>query len=930
MALVGRTAEQATLDQLLTEARAGRSASLVLRGAPGIGKTALLEYAARRATGCRIVTARGVEAERDLPYAALHLLCASVDDSLKQVPSAQRDALQTAIGLRTGPEPDRFLAVLGLRALLSAAAAARPLLCIIDDAQWLDRPSAHVLVSAARRLKADSVVLLLAERQPDEPSQFSCLPELALDRLSDASARQLFAALIPGRVDQCVLARLVAETRGNPRALLEFLDGVAPADFAGGLGLSAALPARGVDGDLQARLGRLPEDSWRLLLLAAAEPVGDPAMIWRAAAALGIPPEAAESLEADGLLSLDSRALFGRPLLRRVVYGMASKHERRHAHRALADVMNQAAVRDRRAWHRAQAAAGPDDEIALELDACAATVRERAGLAAAAAVLERAAMLTLEAGPRVDRALRAAAAKIEAADPGAAAKLVVTAELGATDHARRHRVERSRAQVASAMRRGSDAAELLVLAAQQLEATEPAIARDTYLEAVASALRAGHFGSRGTDEIASAARLDPTALQPPRAADLLLDALTVRFTKSYEDAVEPVRRALDALACSSLDGQGVRWLGLGCRLASDVWDDQTWHALTARQLERAREADSLAVLPYALTDRALVELSCGDLAAAAALVDEADTATARTGSPPLSYASLVLAAWRGDHGAFELFEQAREDAQERAEGAVITAASYSAAVLSNGLRRYDDAFVAATEAADCDQPGLGGWALVELVEAAARRGRRDAAACALERLSDRTRRIGSDWALGTEARCRALLSDDRAAEDLYREAIERLGRTRIRTELVRAQLVYGEWLRRQGRRLDARTLLRAARESFVAMGAGAFAERAHLELLATGETARSRSVDSHTQLTPQEARVAVLARDGLTNPEIGERLFVSPRTVEYHLHKVFAKLGVRSRRELHLALADGQGEPSQACAPSVRGESDVPQESRCA
>jgi DNA-binding CsgD family transcriptional regulator len=886
----------------------------VLRGEQGIGKTALLEYTARRATGCRVIKARGVLAERDLPYAGLHLLCASLDDNLGRLPLAQREALETAIGLRTGPEPDRLLASLGLRALLSAAAEAQPLACIIDDAQWLDQPSAQVLAFVARRLKAESVILLIAERQPGEPSQFSGLPELVLERLSDASTRQLFHAVIPGRVDEPVLARVIAETHGNPYALMEFVDEVSPVEFAGGLFLNTSRPPRTprtIGDDLQTRIGRLPPDSWQLLVLAAAEPVGDPALTWRAAATLGIPMEATEPLETEGLLSLDSRVLFRRPLLRSVVYGMASKNERRHAHRALAAVTERVADRDRRAWHLAQAAAGPDDEIAQELDDCATTVRERAGHAAAAAVLERSAMLTLDAGLRADRALRAATAKLEAGDPSAAARLVVTAELGASDSSRNARVRRSRAQIASALRYSNDAAELLVTAAQQLETTEPAIARETYLEALASAVRTGRFGSTSADEIAAAARVGPPAPHPPRAVDLLLDALAVRLAKGYRDAVEPLRGAVEALRHSPRGEQSLPWLGLGCRLASDLWDDETWHAVAALQLQRAREADALAVLPYALTDRAMADLTCGDFAAAAALVDEADAITARTGSAPLSYTSLVLAAWRGHDGALGLFEQAREDARERSEGAVLTTARYSAAVLSNGLRRYEDAVVAATEAAEFDEPGLCGWALVELIEAAARRGRLDAGSFALERLSDRTSRIGSDWALGTEARCRALLSNGRAAEDLHIEAIERLKRSRIKTELARAQLVYGEWLRRQGRRIDARTLLRTAHESFTAMDANAFAERAHLELLATGETARSRAVDTQTQLTHQETRVAILARDGLTNPEIGERLFVSPKTVEYHLHKVFAKLGITSRKELHLALANADGEPAQ-------------------
>lgn len=911
--LIGRGAEQAELEQLLVAARAGRSAILLVRGEPGMGKTALLEDTARQAAGCRIMATRGVQAEHDLPYAGLHILCAPFVDGLSQLPATQREALETAIGLRAGPQPDRFLIGLGLLALLSTVAESQPLLCIIDDAQWLDRMSAEAIAFVARRLEAQPVALLIAQRPAGEPSQFSGLPELALGGISAANTRQLFRALIPGRVDEFIVARVIDETRGNPRALLEFLDGVAPARYAGGIGLNAALPS-GLGQDFATCIRHLPPDSWQLLVLAAAEPVGDPAMMWHAAAALGIPMEAADPLEAQGLVSFGSRVLFARPVVRSVVYGMASKTERRRSHRALAGVGRRTAERSRRAWHIAQGAAGPDDDIAQELDCCAGIARKRAGRAAMAEFLERAAMLTLDPGLRANRALRAAEAKLDVGYPDAAARLVVTAELAAIDPAGQDRVQLSRAQVAATVRSRNDAAELLVAAAQQMESTEPTLARETYLDAVAAALRMGSYGSIRIDEIAAAARVGPPGPQPPRPNDLLLDALVVRLTKSYVDAVEPLRWALGALHRAPRAEHGLRWLGLGGRFASDLWDDEMWHALTALQLKYAREDDVLAVLPDALVDRAMLELGSGDFAAATALVDEADSVTARMGAPLRWYASLVLAGWQGHDSAVGLFERAREDARERAEGVLVATTNYSAAVLYNGLRRYEDALVAASESGQLDEPGVGGWTLVEMIEAATRRGRHKTASVALEQLSDRTSRVGSDWALGTEARCRALLSDDHAAEGFYVEAIERLSRCRIKTELARAQLVYGEWLRRQGRRLDARVPLRAAGESFTQMGADAFAERARLELLATGETARNRAVNTLTQLTAQESRVACLARDGLTNPEIGERLFVSPKTVEYHLHKIFAKLEITSRNELHLALANGDRGQVPECA----------------
>jgi DNA-binding CsgD family transcriptional regulator len=594
--------------------------------------------------------------------------------------------------------------------------------------------------------------------------------------------------------------------------------------------------------------------------------------------------------------------------------------------------MDPTAGGDRRVWHLAHAAHGPDEEIAAELERCAARAQRRGGVAAAAAFMEKAVLLTLDSASRVDRALTAAAAKLEAGDLDAAARLVVTAEMGPLDGSRGGRVQLQRARIAFASTRGSDAPLLLLSAARQLEPFDPALARETYLEALTAALFAGRLGSGGCPAgIAEAAGQACAPPPPGRPIDLLLDGLALRFTKGYEDAVEPLQRALTAFRSAAAD-QPTRWLWLACRIAPDLWDDELWNELTSRQLNQAREAGGVAVLPYALTDRAIVDVNCGDFAAAGALVEEADAMAAATGSPRLGYTSLVLAAWQGDEDrSLRLFEQAREDACERGEGIALTAAGLSAAVLYNGLGRYDEALAAASEAVESDELGLCGWALVELIEAAARSGKADAAVRALQRLSDRTGRSASDWALGIQARSRALLSDGRTAEALYVEAIERLGRSRIKAHLARAQLVYGEWLRRQGRRLDARTLLRTARDSFTGMGAGAFAKRAHLELLASGETARARVVETQDQLTPQETRVALLARDGLTNPKIGERLFVSPRTVEYHLHKVFAKFGITSRTELHLVLANANGHPPLESAASARREvGQLPDESQYA
>jgi DNA-binding CsgD family transcriptional regulator len=918
--LIGREAERDALDARLRSVRA-HGCALLIRGEAGIGKTALLDYAAGQAEGFRVIRTRGVESEMELPHAGLHLLSAPLLDGRVRLQSPQREALETAVGLRAGPEPDRLLVGLGTLTLLSSVAEAQPLLCVVDDAQWLDRPSAQVLAFVARRLNAQPIVFLLAERDPHGLSEFHDLPELVVGGCSHADAHTLLASAIPGRLDESVVERIIAETGGNPRAILELSGGVSPADLAGGFGMTAVHKMRGrSEEDPLERLTNLPPDSRRLLLVAAAEPVGDPALQWRAAARLGISTKAAQPLESKGLLSLGLRVRFCRPRLRSAIYGAASIEDRRDVHRALALATDPASDPDRRAWHLAHAANGPDEELARELEGFAARARDRGGIAAAAAFLEHAALLTIDPELRAERALVAASAKHEAGAPDAAARLLVTAELGRLDESQRGRLTRQRAQITFASRRGNDAPKLLLGAARQLEPLEPGLARETYLEAIAAAIFAGRLSQgHSTPHVAEAARLASPAPEPLRAIDRLLDGLVARFTKEYSAAIAPLTQALEAFCDAPSSAEATRWLWLACRVAGDLWHDEAWHTLTNLEVQLTRDAGAMTALAYALTYRAIVDVHCGDFAAASALVNEADAITAAMGNPPLAYTSLILAAWRGqERRALRLFEQARQDARERGEGITLTTASYATAVLCNGLGRYDEALAAARDATEVDEVGLFGWSLVELIEAAARSGQPETAALALQRLAERTRSSGTDWALGVEARSRALLSDGQAAEDLYQEAIERLGQSRIKVHLARAQLVYGEWLRRQGRRIDARAPLRAAREFFTAMGAEAFTDRAHRELLATGETARNRVVETRWQLTPQETQIAFLARDGLTNIEIGARLFVSPRTVEWHMHKVFAKLGITSRAELHLVLADVSSSttrPSAASAP---------------
>jgi DNA-binding CsgD family transcriptional regulator len=910
--LAGRGAESARLDRLLADARAGQSAVLVLRGEPGIGKTALLGYVAERAAGLQVVRAAGAESEMELPFASLHQLCGPMLAGLGRLPPPQRDALGTAFGLSSGAQPDRFLIGLAVLSLLSDTAEERPLLCLVDDAQWLDRSSAQVLAFVARRLQAESVVLLFAERGPGELDELAGLPDLPLRELPTASARELLASAISGPLDDRVRNRILAEARGNPLALLE-LPLVSPAELAGGFGLPDGLPLPGrIEASFLRRAQQLPAETQRLLLVAAAEPTGEPALLWQAAGTLGIPAEAAGPAQANGLLDIGAQVAFRHSLLRSAVYRAAAADERRSAHLALAAATDAENDPDRRAWHRAHATLAPDEDVADELERSAGRAQARGGLAAAAAFLERAAALTPDPGRRARRALYAARAKHLAGAPHEALTLLAAASAGPLGDFDRAMLHRLRGQIALDARRGGDAVPLLIDAARQLEPLDPALARETHLEALRAASIAGRLGV-SVRAAAEAARRAPSPQGPPRAVDLLLEGLAVRFTDGYAASAPALKRALSEVRDQGgRAGQDVRWPWTARRVAPDLFDDDAWLALGTRNVQIARDAGALAVLPLALNYLATLRIFEGDLDAAAALLEEAEAIADATGAAPIVFGRLQLPAFRGDEAqASALIEASEPAAIARGEGVVLTFAEHAQAVLHNGLGHYQAALDPAQSASAQDELMLSAWSLPELVEAATRCGRTDLAADAVERLCERTQAAGTELALGIEARSRALLSDGEPAERLYREAIQRLSGTRMRPALVRAQLLYGEWLRRENRRGDAREQLRAAYEGFTAMGLDAFAERSRRELLATGETVRKRAVQTRYEFTAQEVQIARLAGDGLSNPEIGAQLFISARTVEWHLRKVFTKLGVSSRRQLRLAMAD-QGRPVAA------------------
>jgi DNA-binding CsgD family transcriptional regulator len=911
-AFLGRTGEREYLDRLLENVHEGQSGVLVIRGEAGLGKTALLRHAVGRATGFRVAHIAGVESEMELPFAGLHQLCAPMLSQIDRLPDPQRDALGIAFGLSFGKAPDPFLVALAALSLLAQIAAEQPLLCVVDDAQWLDAASAQILGFVARRLLAESIAMVFAVREPSDEHELVGLSELRLAGLDEEAAHVLLASVVSGRLDAAVSDRIVAESRGNPLALLELSSGTTSAELAGGFALphAADVPAQ-IEARYRQRVDQLPATTQQLMLLAAADPVGDAALLWSAAARLGLGLESAEPAADAELLEIGAQVRFRHPLVRSAVYRSAPAAARRAVHGALAAASDPDADPDRRAWHRAHAATAPDEAVAAELIDCAGRAQRRGGVAAAAAFLERSVTFTADPAERVSRALIAARAKFEAADFASAQSLLALAEAGPVDELGRAKAQAIRAQIAFDLRRGSDAPALLLGAARRFEALDVELARETYLEALLSAIYAAGL-VRGTDASAVATAALSAALggEPVTSRQLLLRGLATRLTEGYAEAAPALA---DALLAHRGEERQLDWLSVAYNIAAmELWDDATWLELAAGQAELARATGTLILLPYALDYLAGFHVHAGELSLAAALLAEAQSLDLGSRAETLPYIPLRLAAWRGQASTVsDLVEVMRRGARERGEGCAIAAADYSASILHNGLGQYELALDAAQNAAAADELATSSWALYELVEAAARCGQRAVASDAMARLTECTRASGTAWANGSEARSRALVEEGDAVEALHREAIEWLGRTRMAAHLARARLTYGEWLRREGRRVDAREQLRAAHDAFLSMGADGFADRANRELQATGERVRKRRADARDELTPQQLRVAQLARDGRTNSEIAAELFLSARTVEWHLRQAFNKLGIRSRVQLHVALANREGEATR-------------------
>lgn len=912
--LVGRHRECAALEDLLVGLRENGSRVLVIRGEAGIGKSVLLEYLAERASRVKVTWAHGIEADMELPYASLHQLCAPFLDELDALPEPQRDALRVAFGMAAGDPPDRFLVGLAVLTLLTRASETRPVLVLVDDAQWLDQVSLQTLEFVARRLLAEAVAMAFAVRDPEGRAALTGLPALRIGGLDTAAAGELLEAAVGGRLEKRVRDRFVAEMHGNPLALLEFSRGRSAAELAYGLDSSSHPTVQGpvasrVERDFTSRLRSLPEATRTLLLIAAAEPVGDARLLMRAAALLKITPHAAPA-KAAGLIEFGESVRFRHPLVRSAVYHGSAPEERRAVHRALAEATDPVLDPDRRAWHAAQAADGPDEEVAAGLERAAGRARQRGGIAAEAVLLERAAEVTPDRRPRGHRALAAAEAYFSAAAPDRATELATVAELCPLSALDRARLARLRARILFARSRSDEAAPLLLEAAAQFTAAGSPLARETYLEAIGATIFAGRVhGPTGARAAAIAARGSGAPPSGSEAADVLLDGVSALLADGSGTGIPALRGALELLAHEELGTREstVRWLLLApVALEAFIhyaWDLHAWDTLSSRAVRLARDTGALGALPPALIYAGGVHIHYGDFAEAARMIDEADALAAATGHAPHKYAALVLAAWRGEADvAAGIIEEARQSADQRGEVSLLGAMGYIQAVLHNGLARYEEALQAARTGIEHDGFNFTGLSLVEHVEAATRCGELDQARASAARLVELTRAADSGWARGAGARSQALLADGDEADRLYRTAIVEFGRGSVVVEVARTHLLYGEWLRRVNRRSQAREHLRTAHEMFDRMPAQAFAERARRELLATGEQVRARETGPASALTPQESQVASLAAGGMTNAKIGAELFISPHTVEWHLRKVYTKLGINSRRALPGAL----------------------------
>src|SRR6266851_4993782 len=903
-----RLEERQALDRVLAAPRRRLSAALVVRGEPGVGKTSLLGYAAGSAAGFRVVRVAGVESELELGFAGLHRLLVSFLPAMAGLPPRLRNALGSAFGLTDGAPADRFAVGLAALSLLADAAAGSPLLCAVDDTQWLDQESLEVLAMVGRRVYAERIALIFGTRDAaDGRPLLEGIPDIRVGGLPEHDALELLGSSVDGPLDPHLARRIVRETQGSPMAIIELVSELTAAELSGAGLLPEPLPlSRRLEAHFLRQVRAWPATTQTLLLVAAAEPSGDPRLITRAAARLGSPPAAAESAQAQGVIVMSPEARFRHPLIRSAVYGGASPADRRRAHQALAAEMNPERDADRRAVHLAAAAAGPDEAVAAELDRAAGRAQARGGHSAAGALLARAAQLTRDEDRWAERILAAAHAHLAGGAP-ARARLLLEQTAEISDPFQQARMRRLQGLIRYALGQAQGTASILVDAARALQPFDARLARGTMLEALEAARVTGRFTATGESDldVCRAARAMPLPPgSPPGVADLLLDGATALVLDGHAAAVPVLGPAIAGLLADPSDSaDALLWLGIGCWAAGAVGDDTSLHELATRLEHRARDKGALVALSTGLLFLAMSELLDGSLAAVRAHFTERAEIMATVGRRS-DVGELVVLAWRGrETEARAAAAAVTRYATEHGHGWMLAFADYARAVLELGLGNYRAAFPS-DPGNYRDNPFLGIVGLPDLIEAASRCGERAVAAEATAEFAARALPGGTAIALGLLAVSRALLADDASAERLYQDAIGHLSHCRGNLRKARAHLLYGEWLRRQKRRLDARTQLHAAHEMFLRMGADAFAERARVELAATGERARKRTNDTRRDLTPQEAQIALLASRGATNGEIAGRLFLSASTVDYHLRKVFRKLELTSRRQLARAMPE--------------------------
>ncbi|GAA4637750.1 helix-turn-helix transcriptional regulator [Mycolicibacterium sediminis] len=898
----GRTEVQA-LGRLLDTARAGASAGVVVIGAAGLGKTSLLAEVETMATDFAILRARAVEFESRMPFAALQHLLAPRLPLLPTLPGPLRAALEMAFGLRPG-QVDPFKVGLGVVALLAVVA---PTLCLIDDAHHLDPLSAEALVLATRRLGHEPVTVVLLARPDHGVAALDELPHLPLTPLLHDGARRLLSSTLGAPLDTAVRDQILGEARGIPAAIAGIAGCVrTAAALAGGYALPGIItPPRPLMDDYKGRLDGLAGPAQSFALLAASDPTGDPALLWRAAQSAGVEEHAAAAADAVSM-TIGRRVTFAHPLARSAVYHWADASQRRASHDVLAAATDAANAPDRRAWHRGQAAIGPDEDVSRELEANAKVACRRGGFAAGAAFLERAAALSAHPARRFHLTIDAAAVKLDAGDVDAAAALTSAARLDATDEMDAMRLDALDAQSAFAKTWRAEEARGLVAAAHRLATRKPGEGAPIWLQALVAAYWTGH-GTDLTDEVSV---INQQASEPDGAgfADLAAVALSSAMFGDRAAAVPQARRAVDALsedaAQLELCNPASAWIT--CSIA---WDDHALARILDEQVAVVRDTGRVGALPVTLASRALVHMHAGELGRAAECVAEAK----KYSDVVPELVELGVAAWRGDRRtADQLCERLSGSATLGPRPMQLAAVAYARLLINNATGNYREALAAAEASSGLDELWFHVFIPPELVEAAALGGRMDKAVELSTRLGRHTEAAGTPWALGVHRRCQALVAGESDAEELFTESIGQLRASRTPIQLARSHMLFGEWLRRRQRRSEARVHLREAFDAFSVSGAALFAKRASRELRAAGEMApqpRSR----RGELSDQELEVAERVADGKTSKEVAAELVLSPRTVDAHLRSIFSKLGVKSRREIRHAL------PSTATSQSRPG-----------